>query len=72
MCDYQVVKFSILVTGNPASSQSASSAYQFCSAALAAGHAICGVFFYLDGVLTASNLIVLPVMKLICLNYGRN
>ena len=52
-----LVKFSILVTGNPVSSQSASTAYQFCSAALAAGHAICGVFFYLDGVLTASNLI---------------
>jgi len=57
MCDYQVVKFSILVTGNPASSQSASSAYQFCSAALSAGHTINGVFFYLDGVLNANRLI---------------
>ena len=51
------VKFSLLVTGNPASSQSAAHAYQFCQAALTAGHEISGVFFYLDGVLTASSLI---------------
>lgn len=57
MSDHQVVKFSILVTGNPASNQRASSAYQFCHAALTAGHSICGVFFYLDGVLTANDLI---------------
>jgi len=57
MCDHQVVKFSILVTGNPASSQSASSAYQFCSAVLSAGHTINGVFFYLDGVFNANRLI---------------
>jgi len=57
MSDHQVVKFSILVTGNPASSQSASAAYQFCSAALSAGHTINGIFFYLDGVLNANHLI---------------
>ena len=57
MCDHQIVKFSILVTGNPASSQSASAAYQFCSAALSAGHVIDGVFFYLDGVFNANHLI---------------
>jgi len=57
MCDHQIVKFSILVTGNPASSQSASSAYQFCHAALSAGHIISGVFFYLDGVLNANHFI---------------
>jgi len=57
MSEHQVVKFSILVTGNPASSQSASSAYQFCSAALSAGHIINGIFFYLDGVLNANHLI---------------
>jgi len=57
MSDQQIVKFSILVTGNPASSQSASTAYQFCAAALSAGHSICGVFFYLDGILNANNLI---------------
>ncbi|MDN2664374.1 sulfurtransferase complex subunit TusD [Psychromonas sp. 14N.309.X.WAT.B.A12] len=57
MSDSQVIKFSLLVTGNPASDQSASTALQFCEAALAAGHHISGVFFYLDGVLTASHLI---------------
>ena len=57
MSDHQVTKFTLLVTGNPASHQSASNAYQFCSAALKAGHKVSGVFFYLDGVLTASNLI---------------
>lgn len=51
------VTFSLLVTGNPASEQSGSTAYQFCLAALAAGHKIAGVFFYLDGVLTANSLI---------------
>lgn len=57
MSDHQVTKFTILVTGNPASHQSASSAYQFCVAALSAGHKVSGVFFYLDGVLTANSLI---------------
>ena len=57
MVEHQVIKFSLLVTGNPASSQSASTAYQFCSAALTAGHIVCGVFFYLDGVLNANDLI---------------
>lgn len=42
----QAVKFSIVVTGAPYGSQSASSAYQFCAAALQAGHEIIdGVFF---------------------------
>jgi len=57
MSDSEVIKFSLLVTGNPASSQNTASALQFCEAVLAAGHKICGVFFYLDGVLTASDLI---------------
>jgi len=57
MSEFQVVKFSLLVTGNPVSSQSATSALLFCEAALAEGHQISGVFFYLDAVLTASNLI---------------
>ena len=57
MSGHQIVKFSILVTDNPASSQSASTAYQFCCAALSAGHSIIGVFFYLDGVLNANHLI---------------
>ena len=46
-----------MVTSNPASDQSNATAYQFCNAALYAGHSICGVFFYLDGVLTANALI---------------
>ncbi len=42
----QKIKFSIVVTGAPYGSQSASSAYQFCAAALQAGHEIIyGVFF---------------------------
>lgn len=57
MSEPQITKFSILVTGNPASEQSASRAYQFCKAALTAGHQIQGVFFYLDGVLAANQLI---------------
>lgn len=57
MLDHQDIKFSILVTGNPASSQGAATAYQFCVALLKAGHKLCGVFFYLDGVLTANSLI---------------
>jgi len=51
------VKFSLLVTGSPASSQSAASAYQFCKAIISKGHQISGVFFYLDGVLTANELL---------------
>ena len=57
MADTQRVKFSILVTANPASEQNAATAYQFCSAVLDAGHIVVGVFFYLDGVLTASDLV---------------
>lgn len=57
MSNPQVVKFSILVTSNPASEQSAATAYQFCCAVLAAGHVVTGVFFYLDGVLAASDLV---------------
>lgn len=53
----QKIKFSIVVTGAPYGSQSASSAYQFCEAAVSAGHQIAGVFFYQDGVLNASQLV---------------
>lgn len=55
--DLQKVKFSVVVTGAPYGTQSASSAYQFCAAAIAAGHVIAGVFFYQEGVLNASQLI---------------
>ena len=55
--DTQKVKFSVVVTGAPYGSQSASSAYQFCAAAASAGHQITGVFFYLEGVLNANQLV---------------
>jgi len=57
MSENKCIKFSLLVTANPVSSQKAATAYQFCEAAVQAGHQICGVFFYLDGVLTANDLI---------------
>jgi len=51
------MKFSIVVSGAPYGAQSASSAYQFCAAALQNGHEIVGVFFYQEGVLNASHLV---------------
>jgi len=51
------MKFSIVVSGAPYGSQSASSAYQFCLAALQDGHKITGVFFYQEGVLNANQLV---------------
>jgi tRNA 2-thiouridine synthesizing protein D len=53
----QKVKFSIIVSGAPYGAQSGSSAYQFCAAAVSAGHEIAGVFFYQEGVLNASQLV---------------
>lgn len=50
--------FSVVVYSAPASTQSSRSAYQFCQAALAAGHRIYRLFFYDDGVLNASRLTV--------------
>lgn len=55
--EQQKIKFSVVVTGAPYGSQSASSAYQFCAAAASAGHDIAGVFFYQEGVLNASQLV---------------
>ena len=55
--EQQKIKFSVVVTGGPYGSQSASSAYQFCVAAAHAGHEIAGVFFYQEGVLNASQLV---------------
>jgi len=51
------IKFSLVVSGAPYGSQSASSAYQFCAAALLAGHEVAGVFFYQEGVLNANQLV---------------
>lgn len=50
------MRFNILVTGALYSSQSGSSAVQFCKAALSAGHEISQVFFYQDGVQQANSL----------------
>jgi tRNA 2-thiouridine synthesizing protein D len=52
-----IIKFSVVVCGAPYGYQGASSAYQFCAAALQAGHEIAGVFFYQEGVLNASQLV---------------
>lgn len=59
MADHKI-KFSIVVCGAPYGTQSASSAYQFCAAAISAGHQISGVFFYQEGVLNASQLVSPP------------
>ena len=48
--------FAIAVHGAPYGSQAADSALRFARAALAAGHRIERVFFYHDGVYTASAL----------------
>ena len=51
------LKFAVVVSCAPYGAQGASSAYQFCRAALEAGHEIVGVFFYQEGVLNANQLI---------------
>ncbi|ABM05127.1 intracellular sulfur oxidation protein of DsrE family protein [Psychromonas ingrahamii 37] len=55
--EQQKIKFSIVVSGAPYGTESGSSAYQFCAAAISAGHQIAGVFFYQEGVLNASQLV---------------
>jgi tRNA 2-thiouridine synthesizing protein D len=50
------VKFGILVNEGPYQRQSSDSAWQFCQAAIAAGHEIQRVFFYHDGVNNATKL----------------
>jgi tRNA 2-thiouridine synthesizing protein D len=50
------MKFAILVNEGPYQHQASDSAYLFCRAALAKGHAIERVFFYHDGVNNASKL----------------
>ncbi len=51
------IKIAILVSGPPYGKQGASSAYQFCLAALQTGYEIVGVFFYQNGVLNSSYLL---------------
>ena len=52
--------FALAIHGAPFSSEAAASALRFAEAALAAGHTIPRVFFYHDGVHTASALSVPP------------
>ncbi|WP_354623247.1 sulfurtransferase complex subunit TusD [Psychromonas sp. MME2] len=51
------IKFAIVVSAAPYGAQGSSSAYQFASAAILAGHEIVGVFFYQEGVLNANQLV---------------
>jgi tRNA 2-thiouridine synthesizing protein D len=50
------MKFSILITGAPYSTQAPHSAWRFAKAALENGHQVYRVFLHGDGVLCASNL----------------
>ena len=54
------MKFAIQVNEGPYQHQSADSAYRFTKAALEAGHEVYRVFFYHDGVNTATRLGVPP------------
>ena len=50
------MNFGILVNEGPYTHEASDSAYQFCKAALAAGHQIHRVFFYHDGVNNSTRL----------------
>lgn len=50
------MKFGVLVQSGPYMYEGTDSAYHFTKAALEKGHEIVGVFFYCDGVITASKL----------------
>lgn len=54
------MKYSIVVLGAPYSSQSPLSALRFAEAVVVAGHEVTRVFFYHDGVFTASSLVASP------------
>lgn len=54
------MKFAILITGAPYSSQAPQSALAFCEAARRAGHDIVRVFLYGDGVHLANDLATPP------------
>ncbi|MDP6377296.1 MAG: sulfurtransferase complex subunit TusD [Pseudomonadales bacterium] len=54
------MKFTLAVHGAPHNSQAALSAYRFARAVLRRGHQLQRVFFYHDGVQTASTLAVPP------------
>jgi tRNA 2-thiouridine synthesizing protein D len=50
------MKFALLVSEGPYTHQASDTAFQFASAALAAGHEVMRVFFYHDGVYNATRL----------------
>lgn len=50
------LRYTLMVTGPPYGTQQASSAYQFSQACIAAGHHLCGIFFYHAGVMNANRL----------------
>lgn len=52
--------FALLVLGAPSSTQSVTTAYEFASAAIGAGHRVLRVFFYHDGVHTGSDWQIPP------------
>lgn len=54
------MNYSLAIYGAPYSSQAADTAYNFAQAAVARGHKIYRLFFYLDGVHNASNLATPP------------
>ncbi|MEH6550851.1 MAG: sulfurtransferase complex subunit TusD [Pseudomonadales bacterium] len=54
------MKLSLIILGSPYGSQSPTSALAFARAAIDSGHQIYRVFFYHDGVYTASKLSISP------------
>jgi tRNA 2-thiouridine synthesizing protein D len=54
------VKFALAVHGAPYASEASATALRFARAAIAGGHEVCRVFFYHDGVHTASALALAP------------
>ncbi len=58
------MKFSLLITAAPYTSQASCSAYHFAKAVIAKSHQIQQVFFYQDGVHHANNLIYIPTDEL--------
>jgi tRNA 2-thiouridine synthesizing protein D len=54
------MNFSLLVLSSPYSAQAGDSAWQFATAAIAAGHSVYRVFFYHEGVYHGSELGISP------------
>ncbi len=58
------MKFALLITGAPYTTQASISAYHFAKAVIAKKHQIVQVFFFQDGVHHANNLIYIPTDEL--------